>query len=235
MAEKVKKEDIELLTDFSENKAIGKIGCVYYIVPQNAEEEPIPVDLNVDDNMKATGFEKGVAILLYEIDTQYDKRWESIWRDMGAMVTQSGYVIPLNDRLTDFNIYSAEAQKKLKYARSVFDNPAEILKVDKKIDGVNFEAIKGYFDIAISGLNNSFEKACDELSRAKSGSLLSERDREKALLKYQKTEDLINYLASKIKAKYQKLEANQEKTAEERKAAVQANINSILELPQRGI
>ncbi len=243
MAETEKKNDIELLTSFRNHKAIGKKDNKFYIVSNISGVEPQKIEARSEDNLAATEFERGVAVLTYEYDAQYDKRWDSIWEKQGMMVTPSGYRIRLDSGMSDFDIKSQKVQDMIEYARSIYDNPAELLKIDKKVELPSAEVIKAYVDIAKAGLEASLAKAGETYERDRHGALLShsQEDRQRAAKagpNYEKTLDLISKLSKKIAVKFQKLKDQHEKSVASslrgKEAAAKGNIEAIFDEPQRG-
>lgn len=237
MAE-IKKEDVELLTGFTGGKAIGKKGNDFYLVSNLSDSVPQKLDIWSEKDLKATDFEKGVAIATCQVDTQYDKRYPEEWMPRGVIVTPSGYTIPLKGKYDKLDVNSEANQEIIQYARSIFDNPAELLKIDKKLNMASAEIIKAYVDIARAGLESSLEKAGSEFSRTESYvSGLSEKEKQKLTAKYQKTLDLIEDLSKKVTAKFHKLKENLEKEQAKkprtRAESVRASINSILDEPQQ--
>lgn len=243
MAETEKKNDIELLTGFKGHKAIGKKDNKFYIVSDISGVEPQKIEASSESNLAATDFERGVAVLTYEYDAQYDKRWESIWKKQGMMVTPSGYRINLDSGMYDFDVKSQKVQDMIEYARSIYDNPAELLKIDKKVEFPSAEVIKAYVDIAKAGLEASLAKAGETYDRDKYSAVLSysKEDRKRAAkadLNYEKTLDLISKLSKKIAVKFQKLKEQHEKavsnTVRGKETAAKGNIEAIFDEPQRG-
>lgn len=237
--EEIKREDVELLTGFTGGKAIGKKGNDFYIVSQISGTAPKKLNIWAERDLKATNFDKGVAIVSYDVDTQYDKRYESYWETRAAIVTPSGYTVGLGGRYNSSQVNDEINQELIDYARSIFDNPAEILKIDKKLKTATAECIKAFVDIAKAGLEASLEKAGEEFSRTSAyGNGMSEKEKQKATAKYHKTLDLLEDLSKKITVKFhklqEKLDREQAKTPKNRAAAVGASIKSIIDEPQRG-
>ena len=198
------------------------------------------------ESVKEISNEKGVSVRKYiEIEDDLDPHHGGVFKyERAAMVTPSGHEIHLGKTLLDdyynkgatVNLDEKEIKDKIKYARSIYDNPAQILKIDKKMKKMSADTLKAYVDIAKAGLEASLEKAGEEFSRGSNN--FSSKARDKASSKYRKTLDLIEDLSKKITEKFQQIKENldQEKagTLKNRKVAVQSSINAILDEPQRG-
>lgn len=245
MAIERKEGEMKNLTNFNEHKAIavryGKYreNDEYFIVSDISGKEPISITAPGGEDReypRVTEFKKGVAIMQADCNCSYNKRDFDDWRTFSSIITPSGYSI-------DFDAQSGVAfdeQDAVKYARSIYDNPAEILKIDKKIKMTSAEMIKGYVDIARSGLVNALEKAGEAYSREVYSTYHDSASKQKvasAKPNYQKTLEHISVLADKIADKFKKMseeyDKNSEKSLNGKKKAVLNKIESIFDEPQR--
>ncbi len=246
MAFERKEGEMQVLTSYNEHKAIAvKFGKYrsedqYFIVSDFSGKEPIEIKApgGTDrEEPKVEGFKKGVAVMQAECNRSYNKRDFDDWQTFTSMITPSGFSIEFGAK----EGVAFDEQEAVKYARSIFDNPAEILNIDKKLEMASAEMIKGYVDIAKAGLEASLEKAGSDYSRDAYWGGFSDEDRKKAAEagpNYEKTLAVISKLSKKIAAKFQKMSAEYNKkmanSLSGKVKATKRDIAAIFDEPQRG-
>lgn len=247
MATERKVGEVERLTDFdgygNSARAIGvKYGKYvnedeYVIIPWEYGKEKVRFQLPGEKDIQIRPFKSGVAVVSADFNTEWDRREPDKWETRHVMVTPSGYTIRLDADSPDL-----EQCEAVKYARSIYEKPAEILKIDKHIDMASSYIIKAYIDIAKAGLEDTLARAGEDFQRSKLARSHypspSERREYRAIdAKYEKTITTVKKLAEKVAAKFRQLEERLERknaqTLSGKTDAAKESIAAIFNEPQR--